>query len=158
TGAFIWSEELYRIYEFEPGTPITFDRIATRYHPEDKEMIADVAERARRGVMTFDYSHRLVMPNGAIKHVHVVAHGSEAKGGQLEYFGGVQDITQRHLAAEALNTARTELAHMARVSALSALAASIAHEVNQPLAGIVTNAGTCLRMLAAAPPDLDGAR
>ena len=62
------------------------------------------------------------------------------------------------MAEEALNRARSELAHVARVAALSALTASIAHEVNQPLSGIITNAGTCLRMLDADPPDLDGAR
>ena len=54
--------------------------------------------------------------------------------------------------------ARSELAHVARVTTLSTLTASIAHEVNQPLSGIITNAGTCLRMLAADPPNLDGAR
>jgi PAS domain S-box-containing protein len=158
TGAFIWSEELYRIYEFEPGTHITFEKIATRYHPEDKAIIASVAEQARRGVRSFDYAHRLLMPNGSIKHIHVVAHGSHNRDGQLEYFGGVQDITERHIADEALNKARTELAHMARVTSLGALTASIAHEVNQPLSGIITNAGTCLRMLNADSPNIDGAR
>src|SRR5207244_7260898 len=72
--------------------------------------------------------------------------------------GAVQDITERRLADEALNKARSELAHVARVSSLGALTASIAHEVNQPLSGIITNASTCLRMLAADPPDVDGAR
>jgi len=158
TDEFIWSDELYRIYEFEPGVDITFEKIATRYHPEDKTIIAGVAERARLGVMGFDYTHRILMPDGSVKHIHVVAHGSRDKDGQLEYFGAVQDITQRHLADEALNRARTELAHMARVTSLGALTASIAHEVNQPLSGIITNASTGLRMLRASSPDLDGAR
>ena len=57
-----------------------------------------------------------------------------------------------------MDRARSELAHVARVTAVSAFTASIAHEVNQPLSGIITNAGTCLRMLAAEPPDVDGAR
>ncbi len=158
TEEFTWSEQLYRIYEFEPDVHITFEKIATRYHPDDKAIIAGVIEQARRGVMDFDYTHRLLMPNGSIKHIHVVSHGSYGKDGQLEYFGGAQDITQRNLADEALNKARTELAHMARVTSLGALTASIAHEVNQPLFGITTNAGTCLRMLTADFPDLDGAR
>jgi PAS domain S-box-containing protein len=121
TGAFIWSEELYRIYEFESGTPTTFERIATRYHPEDEAVIGAVAEQARSRVMNFDYEHRLLMPDGSIKRVHVVAHGNRNKDGRLEYFGAVQDITQRHLANEALNKARTELAHMARITSLGAL-------------------------------------
>ncbi|HTZ73433.1 MAG TPA: PAS domain S-box protein [Candidatus Aquilonibacter sp.] len=69
-----------------------------------------------------------------------------------------EDVTERRLAEEALNQTRSELAHMARVTALGALTASIAHEVNQPLSGIVTNASTCLRMLDANPPNLEGAR
>jgi PAS domain S-box-containing protein len=69
-----------------------------------------------------------------------------------------EDITERRLAEEALNETRSELAHMARVTTLSTLTASIAHEVNQPLSGIVTNASTCLRMLNANPPNLEGAR
>jgi PAS domain S-box-containing protein len=69
-----------------------------------------------------------------------------------------EDVTERRLAEEALNQTRSELAHMARVTTLSTLTASIAHEVNQPLSGIVTNASTCLRMLDANPPNLEGAR
>lgn len=69
-----------------------------------------------------------------------------------------EDVTERRLAEEALNETRSELAHMARVTTLSTLTASIAHEVNQPLSGIVTNAGTCLRMLDADPPNVQGAR
>jgi len=69
-----------------------------------------------------------------------------------------EDVTERRLAEDALNETRSELAHMARVTTLSTLTASIAHEVNQPLSGIVTNASTCLRMLDADPPNLEGAR
>jgi PAS domain S-box-containing protein len=68
------------------------------------------------------------------------------------------DIDERKRAQDALDRARSELAHVARVTTASAFTASIAHEVNQPLSGIITNAGTCLRMLAAEPPDVDGAR
>jgi PAS domain S-box-containing protein len=68
------------------------------------------------------------------------------------------EIDGRKRAEEALSRARSELAHVSRATTLSALTASIAHEVNQPLSGIITNASTCLRMLAADPPDVDGAR
>jgi PAS domain S-box-containing protein len=69
-----------------------------------------------------------------------------------------EDVTERRLAEEALNETRSELARMARVTTLSTLTASIAHEVNQPLSGIVTNASTCLRMLDGNPPNVQGAR
>jgi PAS domain S-box-containing protein len=70
----------------------------------------------------------------------------------------VIDLTERKRARDALDRASAELARVSHVTALSALTASIAHEVNQPLSGIITNAGTCLRMLDATPPDIDGAR
>jgi len=69
-----------------------------------------------------------------------------------------EDVTEQHEDKVALDKARSDLAHVARVSTLSALTASIAHEVNQPLSGIVTNASTCLRMLDASPPNVLGAR
>src|SRR5262249_37582759 len=70
----------------------------------------------------------------------------------------VLDLTERKRAQDALDQVSAELARVSRATALSALTASIAHEVNQPLSGIITNAGTCLRMLDATPPDIDGAR
>ena len=97
-------------------------------------------------------------PDQSVKYLHMVAHAIRDQEGRLEYIGAVQDVTQRRLAAEELSKARSELAHVARVASLGALTASIAHEVNQPLSGIITNASTCLRMLAADPPNVDGAR
>jgi len=76
----------------------------------------------------------------------------------VEYMASVQDVTARRLAEEARDKARSELTHVARVVSLGTLTASIAHELNQPLSGIVTNASTCMRMLAADPPNVDGAR
>ncbi len=69
-----------------------------------------------------------------------------------------RELAERRMLEERLDKARLELAHVARVTSLGILTASIAHEVNQPLSGIITNAGTCLRMLAADPPNVDGAR
>jgi PAS domain S-box-containing protein len=245
-----------------------------------------VAERARSGeVANFDYGHRLLMPNGSIKHIHVVAHRSRNEDGRIEYFGAVQDVTQRYLADEArrlsegrwrrivdnsaigiavadlegrfeianaafqkligftedelrdttfieiteprfrnqnsvlttellqgerdqfniekqyrckdgrlvwvrnnvsllpgpdgtprgimaiveditsrkaaeetLRLTQARLARAAEVATAAELSVSIAHEVNQPLSGIITNANTCLRMLGAEPPNVDGAR
>ena len=76
----------------------------------------------------------------------------------MEYIAAVQDVTERRLSEEALAKARSELASVARALSLGVLTAAIAHEVNQPLSGIITNAGTCLRMLDAEPPNLEGAR
>jgi len=100
----------------------------------------------------------LLMPDHSIKYLHAIAHAIRGRDGQVEYIAAVQDVTERRRAEQALGQVRAELAHVARVSSLSALTASIAHEVNQPLSGIITNASTCLRMLDADPPNVDGAR
>jgi PAS domain S-box-containing protein len=158
TGEITWSEELYRIFEFERDVPVTLDLIGTRVHPEDIPLLNDMVEKARGAVSDFEYEHRLLMPDHSVKYLHLIAHGIRDNDGRLEYIGAVQDVTQRQISEEALAKARSELADVARVTSLATLTASIAHEVNQPLSGIVTNASTCLRMLAMEPPNVDGAR
>src|SRR6266446_3739822 len=153
----IWSEELYRIFDFEPGTLITLERIGSRVHPQDMQLFNDMINQARTVGADLDYEHRLRMPGGTVKHLHVTARGIRHQDGPLEYIGAVQDVTDRRVSEDALGKARSDLAHVGRVTSLSALTASIAHEVNQPLSGIVTNASTCLRMLAADPPNVEGA-
>jgi PAS domain S-box-containing protein len=157
TGEIIWSKEVYHIFEFDPAVPVTLDLIKTRIHPDDIPSFQDMLDRQQRGI-DYDHDYRLLMPDGAVKYLHVVAHATRDRDGQLVYIAAVQDVTQRRLAEEALARTRSELARVARVSSLGALTASIAHEVNQPLSGIITNASTCLRMLAADPPNVDGAR
>jgi PAS domain S-box-containing protein len=158
TDEITWSEQVYRIFEFDQGVPVTLELIRSRVHPEDVPLFNEMIDRARGDSSDFEYEQRLQMPNQSVKYLHVVAHGTREQGGRLEYIGAVQDVTERRLSEEALGKVRSELAHVARVTSLGALTASIAHEVNQPLSGIITNAGTCLRMLAADPPNIDGAR
>jgi len=153
-----WSDQVYRIFEFDRAVPLTLERIGTRVHPEDAPIFQDIVERARGGGGDFEFEIRLLMPDHSVKDLHTVAHGTRDEHGRTEYMGAVQDVTERRLSEEALGRVRSELAHVARVTSLGALTASIAHEVNQPLSGIITNASTCLLMLAANPPDLDGAR
>ena len=156
TGEIRWSAEIYQMFELDAAEPLTLGRILTRVHPEDVHSFNEMLDQQERGV---DYEHdcRLLMPDQSIKYLHVVARAT-CDDGELEYFGAVQDVTQRRLAEQALAKARSDLAHVTRVTSIGAMTASIAHEVNQPLAGIVTNASTCLRMLAADPPNVDGAR
>jgi PAS domain S-box-containing protein len=157
TNEILWSEPMYRIFEFEPSTTVTLELIASRVHPDDMSSLSDMIARAERGE-DFEYEHRIVMRDGSVKFLHLIAHrtGDDHRG--PEYIGAVQDVTQRHMSEEALSKARSELTHMSRVMSLGTLTASIAHEVNQPLSGIITNASTCMRMLDAEPPNVDGAR
>ncbi len=160
TDEITWSEQLYRIYEFEIGVPVTLELIRTRVHPEDVSLLEKMkmVDQARGGGEAFEWQYRLLMPDHSIKYMHAIAHAIRARDGQLEYIAAVQDVTVRRISEEALTRARTELAHVARATTLGTLTASIAHEVNQPLSGIITNASTCLRMLDADPPNVDGAR
>jgi C4-dicarboxylate-specific signal transduction histidine kinase len=158
TDEFTWSKQLYRIYGVDPGTPVTLELIRSRTHPEDISSFNDIYDRTRAGANDYEYERRLKMPDQTVKYIHVVAHGRRDKDGQLEYIGAVQDVTERRLSEQALDKARSELARMARVTSLGALTASITHEVNQPLLGIVMNASICLRMLAADPPNVGGAQ
>src|SRR6185503_12958758 len=130
-----WSEELYRIYQFDPGTPVTFERIRSRVYPEDLTLYEKMVEQARNGGDDFEWQYRLLMPDQSIKYMHAVAQATRDPSGQLEYIAAVRDVTARRVSDEALDKARSELAHVARVMSLGALTASIAHEVNQPLSG-----------------------
>jgi PAS domain S-box-containing protein len=152
-----WSEELHRIYEFPRDAPVTLQLIGARVHPDDMPALNEAIDRARDAGSNFEHDHRLQMPDRSVKYLHMVAHATRDQDDRLEYIGAIQDVTQRRLADEALGKARSELAHVARVTTLGALTASIAHEVNQPLSGIITNASTGLRMLCANPPNVEGA-
>ena len=154
-----WSKELCQLFEIDvPGEPLTLDLIGARMLAEDRASFHEVIERARSGVSVFEFEHRLRLSDRSIKYLHVVAHQTHDYEGKSEYIGAVQDVTHRRRTEEALANLRAELARAARVTSLGVLTAAIAHEVNQPLAGIVTNAGTCRRMLAVDPPDVEGAR
>jgi len=156
-GEIIWSEQTYRIYKIDPTLPVTFDLVGTRIHPEEASWFQELLGRASSEGRDLEFEHRLQMPDQSIRYLHVVAHATRDFDGQLEYIGAVQDVTERRRSEDAVSKLRSELAHMGRVSTLGALTASIAHEVNQPLAGIITNASTSLLMLADDPPDIDGA-
>lgn len=153
-----WSEQLYRIFEFDPAMPVTLEAIGARVHPDDAPRLREMTEKARNAASDLEYEYRLLMPDHSVKYLHLIAHGTRNPQGQLEYIGAVQDVTRRRIAEDALSKAHSELAHMARAMSLGVLTASITHEVSQPLAGIVTNAGACIRMLAAEPANVDGAR
>jgi PAS domain S-box-containing protein len=154
-----WSEELCRIFEIEPGTRITAELIRTLFHPEDLPVYEDAFKRAVAGLdRDIDLSYRIITPAGNVKHLHAVTHILEKIAGRPIYIGAIQDVTESKVAEEALTRARAELAHMSRVTTLSALTASIAHEINQPIFAVITSAGACLRWLNRDQPEVQRAR
>jgi PAS domain S-box-containing protein len=158
TDEIVFSEEACRIFGFALNVPVTLERIGGRIHPDDIPMLSKKMNQARTTEDKQDYEIRLQMANHTVKNVHISSHLTRHLDGHREYIGAIQDVTERRRTEEALGDLRSELAHMARVTSLGALTASIVHEVSQPLSGIMTNAGTGLRMLSADPPNLDGAR
>jgi C4-dicarboxylate-specific signal transduction histidine kinase len=155
---FVWSDETFRIFELDRAAAPTVDAIIQRTHPEDRERVREFIERASRGGGDWDVEHRLLMPDGGVKSLHLVVHAVRDKAGVLSFVGAVMDVTAAKRAEEAVQAAQAELAHVARMTTLGELTAWIAHEVNQPLAGIVTNGTACLQWLGQKTPALDEAR
>ncbi|MBB4169012.1 PAS domain S-box protein [Rhizobium sp. BK538] len=156
SGEIVWSEQLYRIFEIEPGSVVSLDQIAARIHPEDLPHLVAMVQQMEHGRGDFEYQLRILVDDEDVKYVHLIAHRDQED--KDVYIGAVLDETQRRHSEDALENLRSELAQVSRFVSLGTLTASIAHEVNQPLAGIVTNAGTCLRMLAADPPKIERAQ
>jgi signal transduction histidine kinase len=153
SGEIIWSDETYRIFEYDSLLTPTLDLVLQRTHPDDVTAVRETVEEAAAHGANWKIEHRLVMPDGSIKFVNVVAHGSRDDTGNFEFVGAIMDETSAKKAETDLNQARANLAHVNRVTTLGEMTASIAHEVSQPIAAIVTNAGAGIRWLAGS--DLD---
>ncbi len=152
-----WSEETQRIFEYEAGSHASIDRVLQRTHPDDLLLVVDAIAKARELTPDLSVEHRLLMPDGRIKYLHMLAHLTHDQDGHCEYVGALMDVTAAKQAEEALHRSQTELAHVTRVTTLGELAASIAHEVNQPLAAVTTNAEASLRWLNRREPDINEA-
>lgn len=156
--AMSWSHELARIFEYPGGEEPTASMIMARTHPDDRYLARDVFAQAARHAPMIEVKHRLLMPDGRIKHIHLLASPQPVQKGRVEYLGAVMDVTAAKQAEEALFRAQTQLAHASRVTSLGELAASIAHEVNQPLTAITSSGEACRRWLERPVPDLNEAR
>jgi PAS domain S-box-containing protein len=158
TGEIRWSDETFRIFQYDRTTKPTVELILKRVHPEDAAQVQQTIESASLNGNDFEHEYRLVMPDGAVKYLHVVAHASSDKSGRIEFVGAVMDVTERKRAEEALREAQADLARVSRVTTMGELTASLAHEIRQPIAAAATNANTCLRWLGRDCPDVEEAR
>jgi PAS domain S-box-containing protein len=170
TGSWAWgvagrdavhlSEEWYRIYGFDPenGPPPLEVRLQ-RIHPEDRAKWQGALDRAIAEESDYEVEFRILLPDGSVKHLHTIGHPVlNASGDLAQFVGSSTDITQRKLAEEALRQAQGDLAHVSRMTTVGELTASLAHELNQPIAAAVIDANTCLRWLTRDQPDLEEAR
>jgi PAS domain S-box-containing protein len=152
-----WSDQTYRIFAYDRSSKPTIELVLQRIHPDDISLVQIHLQRASRDGENLDFEHRLLMPDGSVKNLRVLTRSTADASNAREIVGAVMDITQAKRAQQALQEAQAELAHITRVTTLGQLSASIAHEVSQPLVGIVTNGDASLRWLEREVPDVEEA-
>lgn len=128
-------------------------------HPEDRASLEETSTRAVREKKAYDIPFRIILPDGSIKHIHSVGKPFfDESGDVMEYIGVSMDVTERKRDETALQLAQAELARVARLTTIGELAASIAHEINQPLSAISTNSLAGLRWLGHEVPNVAEAK
>ena len=160
TDELVWSEEHCRLLGYDPATTKpTLDLFWQRVHHEDLPGMQQDFERAVQQKRGVDREFRVVLPDGTTKYLHGMDQAVVDETGRLiEFVGTTMDVSDRKQAEAALDAARAELARATRTTTMGELAASIAHEVNQPLAAVVANANACHRWLAREKPDVQQAK
>ncbi|WDZ95887.1 ATP-binding protein [Herbaspirillum sp. WKF16] len=154
------SDELCRIYGLEEGRNcITYDEFAALMHPDDRQEVIDTVNTAVAMGGTIRVEHRICRRDtGEVRYISGIGKPVWLDGTFVEYVGTATDITVRRQADFAMRVAQADLERVARANTVGQLTASIAHEVNQPLMSIVSNAGASLRWLDRDPPNLENAR
>jgi PAS domain S-box-containing protein len=159
TGELFWSPEEWRIFGLDPAaTQLSYQILIELIHPEDRPFLEENSARAVRDGKSFDIPFRAVLRDGTVNHLHSVGKPFEKSGDAIEYVGVTVDETERVRANAAMHEAQTELARVARLTTMGELAASIAHEINQPLAAVVAYGNGALRWLTHVPPNIDETR
>ncbi len=116
TGEVVWSDETYRIFEYERSVKPTIDSVMQRVHPQDRADFQKVIDGASRGATDFEHTYSLLLPDRRVKHVHALAHVVQDASGNREFVGAVTDITERKTAEEALRSSEAYLAEAQRLS------------------------------------------
>jgi PAS domain S-box-containing protein len=157
------SEECFRIFELDAQERFPNREVISRHiHPEDWDRVNESFEKSLRERVDTSIEFKIVLPSGTVKHILAIRHPVLNDAGDIvELVGSAIDMTEHKRAEEErerLHQLEADLARINRVSMMGELAASIAHEVNQPLSGVVVNGNACLRWLAGDSPNLDEAR
>jgi len=152
----IWvTERTRKLYGFSPAELIPLEDFLSKLHPEDRDWVAQAGQKCAQEGADFHYDHRVVLPDGTFRWLKVQAKVVLTPMGKPERMTGVSlDVTERQRAELELQQHREELAHLSRVTMLGELSGSLAHELNQPLTAILSNAQAAQRFLARDAPDL----
>src|ERR1700687_4043309 len=116
TGEILWSEETFRIFQYDRSTKPTVEVFLQRVHPEDVGAVKETVERASQDGKDFEHEYRLLMPDGAVKHVHIVAHAERDESGELEFVGAVMDTTEGKRAEKKLRRSEESLLEAQKLS------------------------------------------
>jgi PAS domain S-box-containing protein len=108
-GEIYWSQETFRIYGYQPAGGVPLEQALLRSHPEDRSTLRQSIDRVSRERTAFDWEHRLLLPDGTVKHVRVVGHPSTGESGGFEFVGAITDITERKRAEADLQQALDEI-------------------------------------------------
>jgi C4-dicarboxylate-specific signal transduction histidine kinase len=156
----IWATEKCRsLFGFEPGERVDFQRFIDRLHPEDREPTREAVLRLLQTRGEFDAEYRLLLPDSGVRWIATRGHGTfDNQNKAVRLLGVSMDITARKLAHIQLQQQHDELAHLSRVTTLGEMATALAHELNQPLGAIHSNAEAAEIFLQKNPPDLDELR
>jgi PAS domain S-box-containing protein len=109
TGEIIWSDETYRIFEYEPAEKPTVSMVLQRTYPQDRALVQQVIERASKTGRDFEHEYRLLLPSGTFKHVHALAQAFQDASGNLEFVGALTDITEQRRAEAVIREQEAEL-------------------------------------------------
>jgi PAS domain S-box-containing protein len=154
-----WSEEMFRIYGLDSQRDLpTSEAFWGRVHPDDRDSMYEIMRNATLEKTEYEHEHRIVLPDGTVKHLHAIGHPVLNRAGDVvQFVGTAVDVTERKRAEEErerLRHVEADLAHINRVNMMGELTASLGHEIKQPIAAAVSNAETCLEWLDRDQPDL----
>lgn len=156
----IWASDKWReLLGFAPRERLDFERILQRMHPDDRQVVQHAMESAVANKSGYETEYRLMLPDGGTRWIS--SHGaveSDAAGQPIFIRGASRDVTARRQAEQQASLLQQEIAHVGRVTMMGQLAASLAHEINQPLGAILRNVEAAELMMRNSSPDLDELR
>jgi signal transduction histidine kinase len=164
SGAMFWSEQTYRLFEMDPDQPLTPDDIYARLDPRDEQAFRDTVNAARASGEDIDREFRVRTRGGEPRYLRFQIRADRDAEGRLEYFGAIQDVSERRRAERValqnerrMAEIRSEVAHASRLATVGQLSAAISHDVRQPLSSVVLNGHAGKNWLAGDPPNIAGA-